>query len=57
METSRFRVWMYSRPGLCREFYDGYVMVVAEDKDRAIERAKDRGHRDWIVERIEILRD
>ena len=62
MEISKFRVWMRSRPAMCREFYDGYVLVAAKNPDAAIEQAKDRaarthGHRDWVVERVDILRD
>ncbi len=60
MSSKRYRVWMHSRPAMCREFHDGKVDVAADDEETAIKRAKDRaasvhGHRDWVIERVEIL--
>ena len=59
MRSTRYRVWMYSRPAMCREHYHGKVDVVADDEEQAIERAKAaaarvHGHCDWVIERVEI---
>lgn len=44
---------------MCREYYHGKVDVVADDEEQAILRAKTEaarvhGHRDWVIERVEI---
>ena len=62
MQGGKYRVWMRSRPGMGREYDDGYVLVTAETPEAASERAKDRahrvhGHRDWVVERVDALPD
>ena len=59
MHSTRYRVWMSSRPTICREHYHDKVDVVADDEEPAIERAKTaaarvHGHRDWVIERVEI---
>ena len=59
MTSTRYRVWMYSRPAMCRTHYHGKVDVIADDEEQAIERAKTKaarvhGHRDWVIERVEI---
>ena len=53
---------MCSRPGMGREYDDGYVLVTAETPEAASERAKDRahrvhGHRDWVALRVDALPD
>lgn len=53
-----YRVWMHSRPAMCRTIYEGKVDVAAESMDEAIEEAISRaarvhGHRDWKIERVE----
>ena len=53
-----YRVFMHSRPAMCRTFYDGKVDVRAESDDEAVEIAINRaarvhGHRDWVIEKIE----
>lgn len=55
----RYRVWMHSRPAVCRTFYDGYVDVVADNYQDAVRWAIDRaarvhGHRDFIVDNVEV---
>ena len=57
-KMNSYRVWMHSRPAMCRTFYEGKVDVRAENDDEAIEVAISRaagvhGHRDWKVERVE----
>ena len=59
MTNTRYRVWMYSRPAMCRTYYHGKVDVIADDEEQAIERAKTEAarvhdHRDWVIERVEI---
>ena len=59
MTSTRYRVWMYSRPAMCRTHYHGKVDVIADDEEQAIERANRQaaqvhGHRDWVIERVEI---
>lgn len=59
MTSTRYRVWMYSRPAMCRTHYHGKVDVIADDEEQAIERAKTEAaqvhdHRDWVIVRIEI---
>ena len=59
MTSTRYRVWMYSRPAMCRTHYHGKVDVIADDEEEAIERAKTEAarvhdHRDWVIERVEI---
>ena len=59
MRSTRYRVWMYSRPAMCREHDHGKVDVADDDTQQAIERAKAQaarvhGHRDWVIERVEI---
>lgn len=59
MTSTRYRVWMYSRPAMCRTYYHGKVDVIADDEEQAIERAKTEAaqvhdHRDWVIVRIEI---
>ncbi|MGE3738209.1 MAG: hypothetical protein AB7I59_01725 [Geminicoccaceae bacterium] len=58
MHSTRYRVWMYSRPAMCREHYRGKVDVVTDDQEQATLRAKAQaarvhGHHDWVIERIE----
>ena len=57
----RYKVWMRSVPG-AYEQYDGYVEVVAEDDEDAVERAfaklkrtsfPDRNRSMWKVDRVE----
>ena len=50
---------MCSRPAICREHGHGKVDVADDDTQQAIERAKAQaarvhGHRDWVIERVEI---
>lgn len=54
-----YRVWMHTKPAMCRTFYDGKVDVVAESADDAIEEAirraaRTHGHRDFVVKSVEI---
>ena len=50
---------MCSRPAIGREHDHGKVDVADDDTQQAIERAKAQaarvhGHRDWVIERVEI---
>lgn len=54
----KFRVWMHTKPAMCRTFYDGKVDVVADSADAAVDEAIRRaarvhGHRDFVVDKIE----
>lgn len=42
MASTRYRVWMCSRPAMGRERYHGKVDVVADDTEQAIERVESR---------------
>ena len=59
MSRTRHRVWMCSRPAIGREHDHSKVDVADDDTQQAIERAKAQaarvhGHRDWVIERVEI---
>ena len=55
----RYRVWMHTKPAMCRTFYEGKVDVTADDSESAIDEAIRRaasvhGHRDFVVKSVEI---
>ena len=55
----KYRVWMHTKPAMCRTFYDGKVDVVADSADDAIEEAIRRaarihGHKEFVIKSVEI---
>jgi hypothetical protein len=53
-----FKVWLHSRPGVGRTYYEGFVEIVATDETEAEQAARARlrrvhGHGDWHIDGIE----
>lgn len=57
-----YRVYLHSTPSPGMEYYDGYVDVVADDEEQAVDRAMDKLSRTsfpdrnrscWRVDRVE----
>ena len=57
MTSTRYRVWMYSRPAMCRTYYHGKVDVIADDEEQATEPIRSPSRRGTVEDSVDAVDD